>query len=164
MHIALLSWEPSLQVLYSAVPPGIQCPVLECAREMLTKWNELTWLGAGEHNGCGKTQQTGRGGSGASHHPCPENTGNLHKRQGKNSSEVQRRKGTMVKSFNEWKLDQRYGKINLHTSRNLPVHGDLENMLVLSKQYDLTLEVRAPWSSWLPEGPSKQKIYMMVNT
>lgn len=85
-------------------------------------------------------------------------------KDGKNSSEVQRRKGTMVKSFNERKLDQRYGKINLHTSRNLPVHGDLENMLVLSKQYDLTLEVRAPWSSWLPEGPSKQKFYMMVNT
>lgn len=42
-------------------------------REMLIKWNELTWPGAGVHNGCGKAKKTGRGGSGAAQ--CPENRG-----------------------------------------------------------------------------------------
>lgn len=79
-------------------------------KEDVNTVNEVVWLGAGVHNGCVKTQQSGRGGSGASHHQCPDNKGNLHRRQVKIYSEVQRRKGAMIKRFNEGNLDQRYGK------------------------------------------------------
>lgn len=103
---------------------------------MLTKWNELTWPGAGAHNGCGKTQQTGKGGSGAAHLRI---RGAYTKHWVRFFQRCREGKGAMVKSFSEGNLDQRYGKKNMHTSKNLPIHGDL---LVLSKQYDPALEGR----------------------
>lgn len=100
--------KPSTQLLHLGYNVQFWNPL--GTREMLTKWNELTWPGAGTHNGCGKIQQTGRGGSGAPHCQGPDNKGSLRRRQGKIYSEVQRRKEAMVRRFNEGNLDQRYGK------------------------------------------------------